>query len=82
MIDFIIFITFITILFIIYVEYNVGNILYRTNSEGTKSVNCESMINFLIHPLHNSFLWNCRALDINFPFIIFISSLVYINLKP
>lgn len=81
MLQYIFFITILTFFFIIYVESTVGNILFRINSDGFKSINCRSMLNFLFHPLHNTFLWNYKSLDINYPFIVFISSIFYINLK-
>ena len=68
----------ITLLFITYVEITVGNILFRQNSSGKKSINITSMLSFMIHPLHNCFLWNAKALDINYPFIMIISSVIYI----
>ena len=67
----------ITILFIIYVEYSVGSILLRYNSFGNRSINILSMLNFLIHPLYNSYLWNIKTLDINYPFIMMISTIIY-----
>jgi len=67
----------ITILFIFYIEFNVGGILIRSNSTGGKSFNFKSLINFMIHPLYNKFLWNFKSLDINYPFIIFISIIFY-----
>lgn len=79
--DYFIFLFFVTIIFIIYIEFSVGNILYRINSDGFKSLNCGSMINFLLHPFHNSFLWSFKSLDINYPFILFTSSILYFNLK-
>ena len=60
----------VTILFIIYVEYSVGGIIIRSNSSGGKSVNLSSMFHFMINPLHKSFLWNFKSLDINYPFVI------------
>ena len=67
----------ITFLFILYIEFNVGGILIRSNSTGGKSFNFKSLINFMIHPLYNKFLWNFKSLDINYPFIIFISIIFY-----
>ena len=72
-----IYLLIITILFIIYVEYNVGGILIRSNSTGGKSINIRSMLNFMIHPLYNKLLWNFKSLDINYPFILFISIFIY-----
>ena len=80
MYKFIFFLLIITILFIIYSEYTVGGILIRSNSTGKKSINISSLLNFMIHPLHNLILWNYKSLDINYPFIIIISILIYINI--
>ena len=71
------YILIITIIFIIYTEFSVGGILIRSNSTGGKSFNFRSLINFMIHPLHNKLLWNFKSLDINYPFIIFISIIFY-----
>jgi len=66
-----------TILFIIYVEYSVGSILLRYNSLGNRSINVLSMLNFLVHPLYNNYLWNIKTLDINYPFIMMITTIIY-----
>jgi len=71
------YILIITILFIIYVEYSVGGILLRPNSIGKISFNINSLLNFMIHPLYNTFLWNTQSLDINYPVVIIITSLIY-----
>lgn len=74
----------VTLVFIIYVEYSVGGILLRLNSQGVKTLNFKSLFHYLIHPLHNKFLWNIRSLDINYIFVIIISIIIYLttlNLK-
>ena len=68
----------VTILFIIYSEYSVGGLLIRSNSSGGKSMNFSSMFNFMINPLHKTFLWNFKSLDINYPFVILCTIILYI----
>ena len=72
---YVIYIIVITIIFIVYTEITVGNILFRINSSGRTSINIKSMLSFMVHPLHNRFLW--YALDINYPFILILSSFLY-----
>ena len=74
---FFLYLIIITILFIIYVEYFVGGILIRSNSSGSKSFNFRSLLNFMFHPLYNKLLWNFKSLDINYPFIMLISIIIY-----
>jgi hypothetical protein len=66
----------VTVLFIIYIEIFVGGILLRDNSLGVKVFNFKSLFNFLLHPLHNRFLWNIKALDINYLFIIIVTVII------
>ena len=67
----------VTILFIIYSEYSVGGILIRSNSSGGKSINISSMFHFMINPLYKTFLWNFKSLDINYPFVIICTLIIY-----
>ena len=67
----------ITILFIVYVEYSVGGILFRPNNLGKVVINIRSSLSYLIHPLYNRFLWNPKLLDVNYPFVIFVFSSIY-----
>ena len=67
----------ITFLFLLYIEISVGNIWFRINSDGLRNINLISMINFLLKPLYNKFLWNIQLLDINYIFIISISNIIY-----
>jgi len=67
----------ITILFIVYVEYSVGGILFRPNNLGKTVINIRSQLSYLIHPLYNRFLWNQELLDVNYPFVIIVSSFIY-----
>jgi hypothetical protein len=66
----------ITVLFLLYVEYSVGNVFYRTNSEGCYSFEPFSILFYLLEPFHNQLLWNVRLLDINYIFVL-ISSLIF-----
>ena len=75
--NYFLYILIVTIIFIIYVEITVGSILFRINSSGYKSINLQSLFGFMIHPLKSTFLWNIRSLDINYPFIIILFSLLY-----
>ena len=75
--NYFIYITIITVLFIIYVEYSVGGILWRQTSSGMKSFNFNSLFNYLIDPLRQRFLWNVKLLDVNYVFVVIVSSLIY-----
>ena len=71
------YVTIITILFIFWVEYSIGGKLFRPNSSGKYYMNISSLINYLLNPLFNKFLWNISVLVVNYIFIIIMSSLIY-----
>ena len=71
------FILFITFLFTLYSEYSVGNILLRPNSSGKLSFNFISSFHFMINPFFNKTLWTWNTLDINYPFVLGYSLLLY-----
>ena len=71
------FILFITFLFTFYSEYSVGNILLSPNSSGKLSFNLNSLFHFMIHPFFNQTLWTWNTLDINYPFVLGYSLLIY-----
>ncbi len=71
----------VTLLFSIFVELYVGSISLRRNSENKLCFNPSSWIHFLLHPLHNSFLWNWETLIVNYPFVISIVLLINLILS-
>ena len=75
--NYLLYISIVTVLFIIYVEYSVGGILWRQTSSGVKSFNFGSLFNYLINPLRQKFLWNVELLDVNYVFVVIISSMIY-----
>jgi hypothetical protein len=72
------FILIFTLLFLIYTELYIGNILVRYNSDNKLYFNIWSGLNFLAHPLYDTFLWNIKSLHMNYPFMLGIA--VAINL--
>jgi len=66
-----------TILFIIMVEIFIGRILFRHNSSNQITMNIQSMISYLIHPLYNRFLWNREIIHFNYIFMLSITLLMY-----
>ena len=66
-----------TILFILYVELSVGNIVYRETASGIKTFQLGNIFHYLIHPLLNRFLWNLELLDVNYIFVISLSTFIF-----
>ncbi|MBG02279.1 MAG: hypothetical protein CL470_08425 [Acidimicrobiaceae bacterium] len=77
--NFLLFIFIITISFLIYVEMSVGNVIYRITSTGIRQIHFMNIIQYLLEPFHNPFLWKIQLLDINYIFIIGISTIIYYN---
>ena len=48
------------------VEYNIGNICYRTNELGDKSLDLKKMISFMISPLYKKEMWYISMLPYNY----------------
>ena len=79
MYSFLIYILIITSLFILYAELSVGNIIYRHDSSGLRVLQLKNILYYLMNPLYNSFLWNIKLLDVNYIFILIISTIIYHN---
>lgn len=79
--NYISYIFIITFVFLLYVEYSVGGIVYRVNASGIKNIQLGNIIHYLVDPLHNKFLWNPSLLDVNYVFVVLVSSLVYNYIK-
>ena len=77
----ILFILIFTFFFIIFIEWYFGSILFRRDSTNNLSMNIPSLLHFLIHPLHNSFMWNKELVIGNYPFMLSLASSIYLLLK-
>jgi hypothetical protein len=75
------FILFFTLCFIIFIEWYFGSILFRRDSTNNLSMNIPSLLHFLIHPLHNSFMWNKEIVIGNYPFMLSLAISIYLLLK-
>ena len=75
------FILIFTICFIIFIEWYFGSILFRPDSFNNISINIPSLLHFLCHPLHNSFMWNKELVIGNYPFMMGLASSIYLLLK-
>lgn len=71
------FIIIFTLLFSIFIECYFGSIIFRLNSENKIVFNVFSLLNFLYHPFHNSFLWNPKIIIGNYPFMLTIGIILY-----
>ena len=69
----------VTFLFILYVEFSVGNIIWREGVNGMKTLQPGNILHYLLNPLYNSFLWNIQLLDVNYIFVIVLSTIAYHN---
>jgi len=71
------FILIFTICFIIFIEWYFGSIVFRPDSSNHIVFNLSSLVNFLFHPFHNSFLWNLEVIMGNYPCMLFIGICIY-----
>mgnify|MGYP001166433480 CR=1 FL=1 len=71
------FILLFTLCFIIFIECYFGSILFRRDSVNKLSMNIPSLLYFLIHPLHNSFMWNKELVIGNYPFMMGLGIFIY-----
>ena len=71
----------VTSIFIFYVEFSVGNIIWRQGVKGVKQFQLQNIIHYLLNPLHNAFLWNIQLLDVNYIFVILVSTIAYHNVN-
>jgi hypothetical protein len=71
-----------TIIFAIYVELSpkMGNIWYRINSLGTKTIQLENLFYLMSGPLMYSFYWVPSYFDINY-IIYFFITFVFLELS-
>ena len=72
------FILIFTICFIIFIECYFGSILFRPDSFNKINMNIPSLLYFLTHPLHNSFLWNKEIIIGNYPFMLLVGIIIYL----
>ena len=70
-----------TLCFVIFIEWYFGSILFRRDSANNVSMNLPSLLHFLVHPLHNSFMWNKEIVIGNYPFMMGLASSIYLLLK-
>ena len=75
------FILIFTFSFIIFIECYFGSILFRRDSTNNLRMNISSLLYFLVHPLHNSFMWNKELVIGNYPFMMGLASSIYLLLK-
>jgi hypothetical protein len=75
--NYLLFIFIITILFLFYVEFSIGNVIYRITSSGHRHIYLENILHYLSEPLHNTFLWNLKLLDVNYVFVVGVSTILY-----
>lgn len=71
----------VTVLFVLWSEYSVGNILFRNDSFGSKSLNWPSLVGFMSHPFRSTMLWTRETLDINYAFVIVTTIIMYYVVK-
>lgn len=71
---------FSTLCFIIYIELapGMGNVWYRTNEFGSRSIRIDNLINYIKQPFISSLMWHPSMYDLNY--LIFISVFMLIGI--
>jgi hypothetical protein len=55
-----------SVLFGLYTEYNIGNICYRNNDQGGKTLDLKKMLPFMTSPLYKKDMWYPSMLPYNY----------------
>lgn len=72
-----------TLLYILYLELSpgLGNIVFRINSEGVRSINIGSFIQFLKYPFKEYHFWKPQFWDINYYIFSNVGAIAYMICK-
>ena len=55
-----------SVIFGLYTEYNIGNICYRNNDKGSKTLDLKRMIPFMASPLYKKDMWYPSMIPYNY----------------
>jgi len=80
---YIIFNIILLLLFAVYIEYfsRIGNIIFRINYTGFKIFQPLQLLNIIIAPLFQNFMWDIKNWDINYLIIFSVANIIYYIVK-